>query len=551
MNYFKRIHILRILFILISISVRQQAFCQPDYSSIYKPSVFPSDRLEKVHLLEQLGDTSIKVKTPFNIIDSSIEELLVSCSNEELYMLANHPNEHIRHLFVDKFGYQCKNQDSLYNYLKATIYDTTVLVYFDNCTTNRDEFGQIAYYSISRRLEPARKRELQELILFDNKPSYLIDPVLYEIPKTPENYALFRSLVIDHKLLKALDFLLRYGDTNDRILIPQFTSVDRKKCHELMELYPHSSKTTYLDTSLSIALKNEWTLEEYNGFCKLINFMDSAGQTEYYDQITSSLDRQQAYRIASSIYYSDYFFNSSTDKKAQLTLQLLPSLYHIDSIDLDFAWSSNPELFESGVLQRLKNDRDAFDTETASQVFKRFMTRPTTEKIAVCLSVCKNSNGAELIESIAALHSTHQGQLASILVERYQKEKSVKVNSKLTIILAAIAYINDTLTNDKLANELVQNLVKCEEILDPFVYLEIIKSSNKPELIDVLLTNIEENELNRCSIDVIRFLLEFRNPNYQQRLLRRYNQFSLIMTDEDYYFYKFKEYLIYYGLIAP
>lgn len=551
MNCLKYIQLLKILFILISISGWQQAFCQPDYRSIYKSSVFSSEKLEKVHLLEQLGDTSIKVKTPYDIIESSKEELIVSCSNQELYMLANHPNERIRHLFVDKFGYQCKDQDSLYNYLKTTIYDTTVLEYFDNCTMNRDEFGQIAYYNISKRLEPARKRELQELILFDNKPSYLIDLVLYEIPKTQENYALFRSLVTDHKLLKALDYLLHYGDTNDRVLIPQFTSVNRKKCHELMELYPHSSKTTYLDTSLSIALKNDWTSEEYSSFCKLINFKDSASQTEYYDQIISSLDRQQAYRIASSIYYSDYFFHSSTDKKAQLVLRLLPSLYHIDSIDLHFAWLSNPGLFESGVTQRLKNDRDAFDTETATHVFKRFMANPTTEKTAVCLSVCRNSTGAELIESIAALRSTHQEQLASILVERYQKEKSVQVNSKLTIILAAIAYLNDTLTNDRLANELLQNLTNCQEILDPFVYLEIIKSSNKPELIDVLLSNIEENELNRCSIDAIRFLLELRNPNFQQRLLLRYEQLSLIKTDEDYYFYKFKEYLTYYGLIEP
>ena len=551
MNYLKHIQLLRILFILISISGWQQAFCQPDYSSIYNPSVFPSDRLEKVHLLEQLSDTSVKIKIPHIEIDACIDELSVKCSNQELYMLAYHPDKHIRHTFVDLFGYRCMNQDSLYAYLKQVIYDTTILTYFDNCTTNTDEFGRIAYYSISMRLEPARKRELQELILRSGNPQYLLETVLREIPRTTENYPFFKSLVSENKLLNALDILLTYNDTNDRIFIPLFTSINREKCHQLMAKYPHSSQSTYLDTTLVTVLKNDWTSDEYRSYCLLIDQLDSIRQIEHYNAITSLFKPNKFYRIAPNIYYSDYFFNSSTEDKVQLTLKLLPSLYHIDSIDIHFASLLNPDLFEANVTERLKNDPDAFDTETAFQVFKRYMALPTTEKTEVCLFVCQNSTGAELFESIAALRATHQKQVASILLQRYQKEKSINTDSKLNYLLSAIAYLNDTLTNDKLANELLQRLVQCNAIPDPFVYLEIIKSSNKPELIEGLLSNIEENELNRCSIDVIRFLLELRNPNYQQRVLRRYNQFSLIKTDEDYYFYKFKEYLIYYGLIAP
>lgn len=549
MRFSKIVFIIRIALLGFFASISSTVFGQLNCGDVYSIDLFSEPTKNAIQKLESIQN---KQETVRFVDGTSLREnktrLLNNCTVSELFILVHHRDQHIRAIFLPDFVSKCNDRDTLIKYLNCAIDDTSTIVHFDGCMIFEESFGAFAYRLILQKCDFNLPFEIDLHIIQRKTQPYIAKEILLHLPHSDSNYTLLKSLVIEYDQYYALEKLLQYRDTNDRSLIYKFIADHRNECQELLLYYPPSSLTQYLYTTIPEALKNNWEENEYSSYIKLIDKQDSITRKEIYSSILNQLQPTNFYAIAPEIYNSEFYLFDLKENKAVYTLALLTSLQHIDSIDLNEAISFDPILTENALLHRLKNKTNPYDNESANAVFQFLNLQPTAKKDSVFLQICKTSSGAAVFEAIATLKQRYSSDIASILLERY-RNKNDSVSFQWNEICDAIAFFDDYKLNVKIAPELVEKLIECNLIYDPFSILQIIKSANDPILYERLLTNIELKQINNCSIATIRFLLELNNKMYNTRLVNRYKKISQQEIEDNYYHEKFKDYLIFYSLL--
>ena len=550
MRFSKIVFIIRIALLVFFASISSSVFGQLNCGDVYSIDSFSEKNKSLILKLELISTQPNSVKSiEGESLSELCDSLINNCTSSERFLLAYHPDKRIRTSLLPDFVGRCRNRDTLFSYLKCAINDTSRIFYFDGCMFHDESFGEYSYHEIQRKLDSTQREVIDLQIIQGKTHPYLARDIIRRLPNSDSSYTLIKSLVIEYDQYYALEKLLQFNNTNDRSLIFKFIADHRNECQELLLYYPPSSLTQYLHTAIPEALKNNWEENEYSSYIKLIDRQDSITRKAIYSSILNQLQPTNFYAIAPEIYNSDFYLFDLKENKAVYTLALLPSLLHIDSIDLNEAILFNPILTENALLHRLKNKTDPFDNESANAVFQFLNLQPTAKKDSVFLQLCKSSIGGALFEAISTLKPKYSSELASILLERYQKENdpgSFQPNG----ICSSIAFLDDPYLNAKIAPELVEKLIECNLIYDPFSILQIIKSANDPILYERLVTNIELKQINNCSISSIRFLLELNNKTYNTRLVKRYKEISQEQIEDNYYHEQFKDYLIFYNLIT-
>ena len=550
MRFFKIVFIIRIVLLGFFASISSSVFGQLNCGNVYSIDSFSSKNKSLILKLELISTQPNSVKSiKGESLSELCDSLINNCTSSERFLLAHHPYKRIRTSLLPDFVDRCRNRDTLFSYLKCVINDTSRIFYFDGCMIHDESFGEYSYHEIKRKLDSTQREVIDLQIIQGKTHPYLARDIIRSLPNSDSSNTMIKSLVIDYDQYYALEKLLQYNDTNDRSLIYKFIPEHRNECQQLLLYYPPFNLTNYLYSIIPETLTNNWEENDYSSYIKLIDRQDSITRKAIYTSILNQLQSTNFYDIAPEIYNSDFYLFDLKENKAVFTLALLPSLLHIDSIDLNEAILFNPILTENALLHRLENRTNPYYHESANAVFQFLNLQPTAKKDSVFLQLCRSSIGGALFEAISTLKPKYSSELASILLERYRKEND-PVSFQPNGICSSIAFLDDPYLNAKIAPELVEKLIECNLIFDPFSLLQIVKSANDPILYERLVTNIELNKINNCSISSIRFLLELNNKSYNTRLVKYYNKMNQQEIEDNYYLEQFKDYLIFYNLIT-